>query len=84
MIGRRKAPDGEVARVVAGNGFDPATGTITVSVEEPAIITLRVTASLKKGERVVLELYDAGTDRLVASSEEARVVTDVRVEDELD
>jgi hypothetical protein len=84
VVGRRKAPEGEVARVAAGIGFDPVTGTITVSVEEPAIITLRVTASLKKGERVVLELYDAGTDRLVASSEAARVVTDVRVDDELD
>lgn len=84
VIGIRKAPQGEVARAAAGNGFDATTGTITVDVEQPAIITLRVTASLKKGERVTLELYDARTDRLVATSGEARVVTDVRVDDELD
>lgn len=78
----------EVARVVAGQGYDEATGTIRLRADLPSggqqVVTLQVLEPLAKGDRVALEVYDSRTDRLLGKSKPAEVATDVRVGDELD
>jgi len=78
----------EVARVVAGQGYEESTGTIRLQTDLASgaqqIATLQVVKSLAKGDRVTLEVYDSKTDRLLGKSRPAEVATDVRVGDELD
>ncbi|HWO69680.1 MAG TPA: hypothetical protein VNP94_02855, partial [Actinomycetota bacterium] len=78
----------EVARAVAGQGFDETTGTLELRMDrppgEPQIVTFQVVERLKKGERVSVEVYDSRTDRLLGKSKPAEVAADVRVGDELD
>lgn len=77
-----------VARVVTGEGYDEATGAIHLkSSSTPGavqVVTLQVLAPLTRGERITLEAYDWGTDRLLAKSRPADVVADVMVGDDLD
>lgn len=84
VLARSTKNKAEVAHVVAGTGHDLASGTVTVTAGEPAMVTLRVAASLSKGEKVVLEVYDARTDRRLVSSSPAQVASEVRIDDELD
>jgi hypothetical protein len=84
VLARSKRSKTEVADVMGGNGHDPASATVTVAAGEPAVITLRVNASLSKGDKVVLEVYDARTDRRLVSSSPAEVLGEVRIDDELD
>lgn len=84
ILARARKTKAKVAEVVAGDGHDPASGTVTVVAGEPAVVTLRVTTSLARGDRVVVEAYDARTDRHLASSSAAEVVQEVRIDDELD
>jgi hypothetical protein len=84
VLARGKKSKAEVAEVAAGTGHDPASGTVTVVAGEPGVVTLRVSASLAKGDKVVLEVYDARTDRRLATSSPAEVVGEVRIDDDLD
>ena len=49
-----------VARLVAGDGFDPGTGTVTVAAE-PAVLTFQVTTNLDRSTPVELHVLDART-----------------------
>jgi len=80
---RREADRTDVARVVAGTGYDAETGTITVQADTPSVITLQATANLDAGETVQLDVLDSRTDRRLASAT-AEVAAPVIVEDELD
>jgi hypothetical protein len=77
----------EVARVVAGQGYEEATGALRLQADLPAgaqqIATLQVMEGLAKGDRVILEVYDSKTDRLLGKSKPAEVATEVRVGDDL-
>lgn len=82
VVARNRAGD-QVARVVTGDGYDEQTGSVILGGEHPQVLTFRVTSSLSKGDRVVLELYAAEGDRLAAKSPPADVVAHVGVGDEL-
>ena len=49
-----------VARLVAGDRFDPGTGVVTVGAE-PAVLTFQVIASLDPSMPVLLQVLDART-----------------------
>ncbi|HXF72493.1 MAG TPA: PglZ domain-containing protein [Actinomycetota bacterium] len=75
----------EVARPIAGQGFDEAAGTVELRESGlPQIVTFQVVRDLKKGDRVTVEIYESPTDRLLAKSKAAEVAVDLRVGDELD
>ncbi len=76
----------DVARLVAGEGYDETTGVVRLRTDPqaPQVLTFRVVKPLRKGERVTLEVYDSATDRRLAESKPAEVVSDVRVGDGLD
>jgi hypothetical protein len=73
----------EVARVITGEGYNEETGSLTIDSTRPNIVTFRVVADLKKGDRVVLEVREAKSDRILILSKEAEVVSNVIVGDEL-
>lgn len=77
----------EVARPVAGQGFDEARGAVELRADrspgDPQIITFQVVERLRKGERVTVEVYDSKTDRLLGKSKRVEVAVDLRVGDEL-
>lgn len=70
----------EVAKIVAGEGYDEQMGSVRLRGGAPQIVTFRVITSLGRGDRVILHVYDADTDRLLAKSRPAEVVTDVGVD----
>lgn len=72
-----------VARVVSGDGYEPESGTITVSTGRPSVLTFQVTGNLATGDDVDLQVLDARTGRKLASSTVA-VSTPILVEDSLD
>ena len=71
-----------VARVVSGDGFDTATGTVVLAAGGPTVLTLQVTANLASGSRVSLSVVDARTGRIVATTN-VEVVAPVVVDDDL-
>ncbi|GIV04320.1 MAG: PglZ domain-containing protein [Fimbriimonadales bacterium] len=80
---RVSARDGrgrEVAKVVAGEGYDDQNGFIRLRGAKPQVLTFRLTESLTKGDRVTLHVYESDTDRLLAKARPAEVVTDVGVD----
>ncbi len=79
-VSARNRSGAEVARIVAGEGYDDQTGSIRLRGGASQIITFRVTRSLNKGDRVILQAYDADSDRLLAKSRPAEVVADVTVD----
>lgn len=83
VVPRNKAGE-QVARIATGDGYDEETGSILLGGQHPQVLTFRVTSPLVKGDRVLLEIYDAGSDRLIGKSSEAAVVAEVRVGDDLD
>jgi hypothetical protein len=72
-----------VARVVSGDGYDADTGTVTVGVERPSVLTFQVTANLSVGTEVDLQVLDARTGRKVAATA-VSIAAPIVVEDELD
>jgi hypothetical protein len=70
----------EVARAVAGEGYDEQTGSVRLQGTAPQVITFRVTESLAKGDRVTLHVYESETDLLLTTSRPAEVVADVGVD----
>jgi hypothetical protein len=83
MVARDRAGR-DVARPVAGEGFEEQAGSVRLAGAERQVVTFRITESLPKGERVTVDVYDVETDRLLAKSRPAEVVTLVTVGDELD
>jgi len=73
----------ESAKVVTGEGYDEASGSVLLKGGRAQVVTLRVTRPLAKGDRVTVEIYDAQADRLLARSKPADVLAEVRVGDEL-
>lgn len=72
-----------VARVVSGDGYNPDTGSVTVSAGQPSILTFQITKNLSQDTKVDLQVLDARTGRKLASSS-APVSSSISVEDELD
>ena len=77
---RRKRTDPS-ARVVSGDGYDPATGTIRLG-DAPAVLTCRVTENLARGGEVELLAFDARTDQLLGRTC-VPVAAAINVEEEL-
>ena len=72
-----------VARVVSGDGYDPDTGSVTVSTGRPSVLTFQVIQNLDADTVVDLQVLDARTGRKLAS-ESVPVAAPVIVEDQLD
>lgn len=72
-----------VARVVSGDGYNPDTGSVTVSAGQPSILTFQITKNLSQDTEVDLQVLDARTGRKLASSS-VPVSSSIVVEDELD
>ena len=73
---------GEVGTIVATDAGDRAGGLIRLSPSQPASVGFRLTSSLSKGDRVVVKVFDARTDRLYATSKPAVAARDLEVDDE--
>ena len=74
---------GVVARVVSGDGFDPATGTVTLKADGASpVLTFQVTANLERDTAVEIEVLDARTGVRLGGAE-ANVAAKIVVEDEL-
>lgn len=72
----------QVARLVAGDGFDSGTGTVTVSAD-PAVLTFQITSSLKKAAVVELHVLDARTGvELVVPPTKITVAAPVTVDED--
>ncbi len=74
--------DGEVGTIVSTDAGDPAEGLIRLSPSQPASVGFRLTSSLRKGDRVVVKVFDARTDRLHATSKPGVAARDLEVDDE--
>jgi hypothetical protein len=72
-----------VARVVAGDGFDSDTGTVTLINQTASVLTFQVTGNLAAGSSIEVQVLDARTGRQLAS-QVVPVVGNVIVEDSLD
>jgi hypothetical protein len=70
----------EVAKVVAGDGYEEETGSVRLRGDSPQVVTFRITAPLAKGDQVTIHVYDADTDRLLTTSQPAQVATQVEVD----
>ena len=79
-ISARNRRGEEVARIVAGEGFDEETGVVLLRAGVSQVLTLRVTSSLARKDIVTLYVYETGTDRLLGTSRPAEVVSDVEVD----
>jgi hypothetical protein len=74
---------GAVARVVSGDGFDPATGAVTLKADgTPPILTFQVTVNLERNTAIDIEVFDARTGVRLGGTE-ATVSATIVVEDEL-
>ena len=75
---------GVVARVVSGDGYDPATGSVALRADgPPPVLTFQVTANLDRDTTVEIEVLDARTGVRLGGAE-ASVSTRIVVEDELE
>jgi hypothetical protein len=73
-----------VARVVSGDGYDPATGSVALRANgPPPVLTFQVTANLERATSVEIEVLDARTGVRLGGAE-ASVATRIVVEDELE
>jgi hypothetical protein len=72
-----------VARVVSGDGFDPATGAVTLhSGGTTPVLTFQVTANLERGATLDIGVFDARTGIRLGGTE-ATVAAPIVVEDDL-
>lgn len=73
-----------VARVVSGDGFDPATGAVTLRADgAQPILTFQVTANLERDTALDIEVLDARTGVRLGGTE-ATVAAKITVEDKLE
>jgi hypothetical protein len=80
VLARTAKGTAPAARLVAGDGYDPRAGTVTVSVE-PAVLTFQVTASLERSTPVELQVLDATTGIELARTRVA-VIAAVPIDEE--
>ena len=64
-----------VARIVSGDGYDPDTGTVTVSTGRSSVLTFLVIENLGANTKVNLQVLDARTGRKLASAKVPNLVT---------
>lgn len=84
VVAQGPAGSGVVARVVSGDGFDPATGAVTLQADgTPPVLTFQVTANLERDTVVDIEVFDARTGVRLGGAD-APVSAKIVVEDELD
>ena len=75
---------GVVARVVSGDGFDPATGAVTLRADcTPPVLTFQVTANLDRDTAVDIDVLDARTGVRLGGAE-ATVAAKIVVEEDLE
>lgn len=83
VVAQRPTGSGVVARVVSGDGFDPATGAVTLKADgTPPVLTFQVTANLERDTAVDIEVFDARTGVRLGGAA-ATVSAKIVVEDEL-
>jgi hypothetical protein len=82
VVARGGRTNDPVARVVSGDGYDAESGSVTVSADQPSVLTFQVTVNLERDSQVEVEVLDARTGRRLADSV-ASVAAPVVVEDEL-
>jgi hypothetical protein len=70
-----------VARLVAGDGFDPGSGTVTVGTQ-PAVLTFQVTTNLDPSRQVELHVLDARTGVELLRPVKVPVVAPINVEED--
>jgi hypothetical protein len=84
VVAKGAKGNGVVARVVSGDGYDPATGSIDLRSDRPApVLTFQVTSNLERDATVEVEVLDARTGVRLGSAE-ANVATKIVVQDELE
>lgn len=72
-----------VARVVSGDGYDPATGAVALRADTPPpILTFQVTTNLERDTAVEIEVLDARTGVRLGGAE-AVVAATIVVEEDL-
>jgi hypothetical protein len=72
-----------VARVVSGDGFDPATGAVTLRASgTPPVLTFQVTTNLTRGTTLDIGVFDARTGVRLGGTE-TKVAAAIVVEDDL-
>ena len=81
VAGSRDGPP--VARVVSGDGYDPDTGTVTVSTGRPSVLTFLVIENLDANTMIGLQVLDARTGLKLATAT-APVTSPVVVQDSLE
>ncbi|MFN0154671.1 MAG: PglZ domain-containing protein [Gaiella sp.] len=83
VVAQGPTGSGAVARVVSGDGFDPATGAVTLRSEGTApVLTFQVTANLERDTAVDIEVFDARTGVRLGGTE-ATVSAAILVEEDL-
>jgi hypothetical protein len=82
VVARGAGGNDPVARVVSGDGYDAASGSVTVEPDRPSILTFQVIRNLDRDSQVELQVLDARTGRRLADAV-APVAAPVVVEEEL-
>ena len=83
VVAQGPTGSGVVARVVSGDGFDPATGAVTLQADGTSpVLTFQVTANLERDTAVDIEVFDARTGVRLGGAE-ATVSAKIVVEDDL-
>jgi hypothetical protein len=84
VVARGQTSTEVVARVVSGDGFNPATGAVTLRADGTLpVLTFQVTANLERDTAVDIEVFDARTGVRLGGTE-ATVSAKIVVEDELE
>jgi hypothetical protein len=84
VVAQGPTAGGVVARVVSGDGFDPATGAVTLRADGTSpVLTFQVTANLERDTTVDIEVFDARTGIRLGGAE-ATVSAKIVVEEELE
>jgi hypothetical protein len=84
VVAQGPTGSGVVARVVSGDGFDPATGAVTLRADGTSpVLTFQVTTNLERDTAVDIEVFDARTGVRLGGAE-ATVSAKIVVEDELE
>lgn len=78
------AQDGHlVGRAIGGEGFDPATATVTVLASQELAVTVQVTSNLTAGSTATLEVLDAASGFRLATLD-VDVAANILMDDDLD
>ncbi len=78
----RESDEEEVAVLVTAGGAEHGKNLIRLEPGQEVNLGFRATSTLAKGDRIVLYVYDARTDRRLAASKAAVVARGLEVDDE--